>query len=244
MKKTLSILLTAIVLLSCSLMLFACGLVEVSTVDQSTCTHNYELIEDTATCTKGGYTTYQCSICKKAKSDYVSALGHTTDNGTCERCGKVFEKITWEMTFYVDEFKNPTDEAYVRNADLFVGTFSNSATDNSKLYVRLLIDANDIAIILYEYGSNQVKAYSTTNYSISILDDNDVKHQLTGTMYENGNRIFLSDMQLVSLLQTNQELTFYIKENSKYGYSSTYLFKVTNDNFNKVYSTFSTTYLD
>lgn len=244
MKKTLSILLTAIVLLSCSLMLFACGLVEVSTVDQSTCTHNYELIEDTATCTKGGYTTYQCSICKKAKSDYVSALGHTTDNGTCERCGKVFEKITWEMTFYVDEFKNPTDEAYVRNADLFVGTFSNSATDNSKLYVRLLIDANDIAIILYEYGSNQVKAYSTTNYSISILDDNDVKHQLTGTMYENGNRIFLADTQLVSLLQTNQELTFYIKENSKYGYSSTYLFKVTNDNFNRVYSTFSTTYLD
>ena len=49
----------------------------------------------------------------------------------------------------------------------------------------ILIDAKRIAIKLWEYGSQEVNAYSTTNYDITILDDNGNKHYTNGTMYKN-----------------------------------------------------------
>ena len=50
--------------------------------------HNYtsEVIEPG--CSTVGYTTYTCSICGGSYTDNeVDALGHTTQNGECERCG-------------------------------------------------------------------------------------------------------------------------------------------------------------
>ena len=52
--------------------------------------HDYTSVVTEATCLKDGYTTHTCSICGDQKVDStVEALGHTTDNGTCERCGTV-----------------------------------------------------------------------------------------------------------------------------------------------------------
>ena len=52
--------------------------------------HNYESVVTDPTCLKDGYTTHTCSICKYEYVDSeVAALGHTTDNGTCERCDTV-----------------------------------------------------------------------------------------------------------------------------------------------------------
>lgn len=156
---------------------------------------------------------------------------------------QTLETKVWEMSFYVDEFQNPTNEAYIKNSDVFVGVFTNSATTNSKLYARILIDADDIAIKLWEYGSYEVKAYSTTYYDITLLDDNGNKHNINGTMYKNGDRIRLADLTFISLLQKNQKLKIYIKENSEYGYNSTYIFEVKNGNFNNVYSSFYNSYI-
>ena len=53
--------------------------------------HNYVDSVKEPTCTASGNTTHTCSICGDAKVDTeVAALGHTTDNGTCERCGLTF----------------------------------------------------------------------------------------------------------------------------------------------------------
>lgn len=49
--------------------------------------HDYEDVVTDPTCTAAGYTTHTCSICKDSYKDTeVGALGHTTENGTCERC--------------------------------------------------------------------------------------------------------------------------------------------------------------
>ena len=49
--------------------------------------HNYTSVVTAPTCLYGGYTTHTCSICAGSYVDtQVDALGHTTENGTCERC--------------------------------------------------------------------------------------------------------------------------------------------------------------
>ena len=51
--------------------------------------HDYVDVVTEATCTNGGYTTHTCSICNASfKDTEVDALGHTTDAGTCDRCGQ------------------------------------------------------------------------------------------------------------------------------------------------------------
>lgn len=51
--------------------------------------HDYQAVVTEPTCTADGYTTHTCSICADTyKDSEVAALGHTTDNGTCENCGK------------------------------------------------------------------------------------------------------------------------------------------------------------
>ena len=50
--------------------------------------HNYTETVTAPTCTNDGYTTFCCTICAhEYKGNEVDALGHTTENGTCERCG-------------------------------------------------------------------------------------------------------------------------------------------------------------
>ena len=128
----------------------------------------------------------------------------------------------WELTYYIDKFKMPTDEAYIRNSRYISGTFSNTATNNSKLNVRLLIDKDDVALMLYEYGDNQVKnGYShDEDYDIYVLDSSGVKHEFWGYIRPDGNRIFFqkesyfyeSESAFLDLLKQGGKLHFYIEE--------------------------------
>lgn len=78
----------------------------------------------------------------------------------------------WSVGYYVDEFGEPTKKGYVRNTNVIRGTFSNTATQDSDLDVKLLItNSSDISIQLYEYaGNNPVKAYSPDSYTVLIQD--------------------------------------------------------------------------
>lgn len=247
MKKIVSMLLAVAIALSVSL-LCACSSNNNTNANNSNnsnnkaCSHSYKKTDSEATCLQGGYATYECSRCGDSYERYESALGHTTSEGTCSRCGESFGG--WEIAFYVDEFNNPTNQAYIRTDDILYGTFSNSATTDSILYARILIDANGIAIKLWEYGRNEVNAYTSTDYKITILDNGGTKHYTTGTMYKNGERIRLADWTLVNLLQDNTQLKIYIQENSQYGVNSTYLFSVNGGNFNSIYNEFIWEYVD
>ena len=133
----------------------------------------------------------------------------------------------WEVAHYIDKFKMPTDEAYIRNTHLLCGTFSNTATNNSKLCVRFLIDKDDIAFMLYEYGDNQVKnGYSSDNedYDIYILDASGVQHKFWGYIRPNGDRIFIDDetynfretsADFLNILKQGGQIHFYIEESDR-----------------------------
>ena len=189
------------------------------------CSHAFKA----ATCTEP----QTCSKCGETKG---SALGHTTSTGTCTRCKVSFSK--WEKRYYVDEFNNPTSNAFIAPKDTISGTFSNSATTNSRLNAYVRVNNEDCEIMLWEYGSSMVKAYSTTDYDITILLPNGTKKYFTGTMYKNGTVIcFDNYSEIISLLKnTDGILKFYIQEDSEYGVNSTYLFEVNTSGFKDLYN--------
>ena len=50
--------------------------------------HDYKSVVTEAGCLTEGYTTHTCSICTASYVDSeIAALGHTTEDGECERCG-------------------------------------------------------------------------------------------------------------------------------------------------------------
>lgn len=146
---------------------------------------------------------------------------------------------TWQIKNYVDEFKLPTDKRYITNKDAIVGTFSNSATTNSTLYARILIDASDVSIFLYEYGSYEVNNdYSSKRktYTIKVLDDNQQRHTFSGFILPDGDRIYIESTGLssfIKLLANNSKLSFYITAKS-----DEYWFTVnSSESFSELYST-------
>lgn len=91
----------------------------------------------------------------------------------------------WSVNYYVDEFGEKTNQGYITNAKSIQGTFSNTATENSRLNIDFLITGSyKISIQLYEYaGNNPVKAYSSESYRVLIQDKDGNRFKLTATNY-------------------------------------------------------------
>ena len=58
---------------------------QTTTTTTKLCTHSFKKVSTKATCESGGSAVYECSLCNKTKTEYESALGHTTKSGTCSR---------------------------------------------------------------------------------------------------------------------------------------------------------------
>lgn len=191
--------------------------------DPSYCIHDWE----DATCTTA-------RTCIKCQTTQGEALGHTTSKGKCDRCGESFS--SWSIGEYVDEFNRPIGKKYIYTSSVS-GVFSNSATTNSRLLAGVQINADDIGIMLLEYGSSQVKGiFDYEDYQITILDESGNKHYFSGTLYEGGTRIYFKSSdrsKIVNLLKSNDSLEFYLKS-SKYSIS-TYLFEIENSGFYNLY---------
>lgn len=135
----------------------------------------------------------------------------------------------WQLKYYVDEFKLPTDEAYITTFLPIEGTFCNSAVDDAPLNVSIVIDEDSFAFVLYEYGDNKVKnSYSKqVSYNIIMLDDARNKTNLNGTMNSGSDRIYLdafSAFVVNEALINNSTLSFYIEEEDVP--STNYLFTI------------------
>jgi len=91
----------------------------------------------------------------------------------------------WSVRHYVDEFGEPTKQGYITNSSSIKGTFSNTATQDSRLNVDFLIsNSSKISIQLYEYaGNNPVKAYSSESYRVLIQDKDGKRLKLRATNY-------------------------------------------------------------
>lgn len=91
----------------------------------------------------------------------------------------------WSVSYYVDDFGEPTKEKYIKNTQLISGYFSNTATQNSDLNVKILItDKSNIDIMLYEYArNNPVKAISSDSYKVLVQEKDGNRLSLWATNY-------------------------------------------------------------
>lgn len=89
--------------------------------------------------------------------------------------------VVWEQRAYVDEFNMPTDDYYTGHSSPIVGTFSNSATQGSLLYVFFFIDKT-VSIRLAEYGNSAVNnPYSSDRtYNVVMMDTEGKKYNFEG----------------------------------------------------------------
>jgi len=164
-------------------------------------------------------------LASEAKADSV----RQAEQARQERLANLNNTGIWRVGFYVDEFGSETSTGYIRNRTPIRGTFSNTATQDSKLDVVFLItDANDISIQLYEYaGNNPVKAYSSQGYRILVEDAEKVRLTLTG--WNRSDRITLDKPQsnkLHSSLLKGGNLKFRIVEMSNN--TTQYAFDISN----------------
>lgn len=103
--------------------------------------------------------------------------------------------LQWRVTQYVDNFGDPTRTKYLTFEERVKGTFSNSATTNSKLDVIFLIDnAYSIDIQLFHYGLNHPeKYYWNTVYYIFIKYGDNIQKRLKSVGYKGSDRLSLTD---------------------------------------------------
>lgn len=165
----------------------------------------------------------------------------TTDTSTETENNTEEEASLWETYYYVDDFNQPTEDGYICNSTYFIGTFSNSATTDSNLFVEVVVDNVDIAFFLYEYGNNQVKNSSSSYddlYNITMRTADGTDLSFTGTMFCGDDRIFIDSNyipQVISALsqEGNTMTSFYI-ENAERP-TTNYLFTVLSNNFAEQY---------
>lgn len=145
----------------------------------------------------------------------------------------------WSVNYYVDDFQQPTDEWYITANTSFSGTFSNSATTNSKLAVQVAVDAEDIAFFLYEYGRSQVKNSSSNyvdEYDITMRTADGTDHSLSGTVYCGGDRLMIEGKDMDTVLAAMKDggtISFHIVESDRT--TTSYLFSLEASNFSQVY---------
>ena len=170
-----------------------------------------------------------------AEARTLPALGHTTDNGRCTRCGEQIGGI-WSTYYYVDKFDQPTDAWYVSTKKFFVGKFSNSAVTDETLYAAVLADAAKVTIFLYEYGSHQVRNYSSQDWDEYIItmrtDDGDF--ELTGAIPPAGDRIIIDKPYTFAVLEALRgegTVLFHIVPVEAWVTETEYLFSVEPSNF-------------
>ncbi len=122
----------------------------------------------------------------------------------------------WKVSYYVDEFGEPTKSGYIKNKNNIYGKFSNSIAEGAKLRVLFLLSSySDADIQLFHYdGKKPVQAFISNYYTILIRDKNGKKHKLTGDMHKGSDRISLdesSSKKLHSILKKDGKIDFRIK---------------------------------
>jgi len=98
----------------------------------------------------------------------------------------------FEVRYFIDEFGDLTDHAYL--AHVVEGTFSDSATQNSKLLVVVLISDNEIGLSFREYGKNIVSGSDYDTYVVKLKLPNGEIFESNGNISTKTSRLYLSNI--------------------------------------------------
>ena len=155
-------------------------------------------------------------------SEYMATVEDTeTSNGK------------WKQKYFVDEFDSYTDEAYISTS--ISGTFTNSATNGSRLGGTFLITKDCVEIKLLEYGSHPVTLIGEKRSITVRMKAGGVTTDL-GYVSFGSHRVIIHNTQpIFQALAENDTVSFYIAI-SNYG-TSTYNFSISGNGFVHTYKT-------
>lgn len=147
---------------------------------------------------------------------------------------------SWVIDSYVDEFGDPSDEKFITTSHGFTGKFSNSATSNSILRVKFIIEKDSVKIILDEYDNGvPIKGRAAirtsdfidnllssvgTAYDIKLKDSLNRIHEFIGYLKPHSNRISLASddaKKFIKILNetTNPRVRMNDREGSEYSFT-------------------------
>ena len=97
----------------------------------------------------------------------------------------------WQESFYVDEFGEKTEDSfmYIISND---GTFSNSATQNSKLKCQFMLNDDSLSIKVYEYGRSLATGSEGTFEKVKIKTPSDEIVEIKKVFFSKGGFLYFS----------------------------------------------------
>ena len=109
----------------------------------------------------------------------------------------------WVEQYYVDEFGDKTDQKY--ESLIAQGTFSNSATTNSKATYSFIKDTESLLINVYEYGSSLATSIDPTFETVKIKQPSGNVVTIERVFFTKSGKLFFSKDNFTELLNTIQE---------------------------------------
>lgn len=146
------------------------------------------------------------------------------------------EATNWSISYYVDEFGDPTTNPYVVGE--FEGDFSNFLTNNERLTSLLYLDKKSpglVSIRLFEYGRSRASISDRSTITIRVKTDAGEVKEFTGEAYSDD--VDCYNASLVDLILTNKNLSWVITVSMTYSDTpDTYRFKTTNEGLMALYN--------
>jgi hypothetical protein len=98
----------------------------------------------------------------------------------------------WSNQFYVDDFGEPTNNPY--EIMISTGTFSNTATQNSKLSCKFVHDKTkeSLLIYVYEYGSNLANSIKATFENVKLKAPDGEVYTFSNIFFSKGGVLLFS----------------------------------------------------
>ena len=115
----------------------------------------------------------------------------------------------WETQYYVDEFGDKTEDSY--KTLIAEGTFSNSATHNSKLLGGFIWDeeGQTMAIRLLEYGRSLATTIESTFITVKIKNPKGEVYTIKRVFYSKTGSLYFSEKRYKELMEVlNGEGTY------------------------------------
>jgi len=109
----------------------------------------------------------------------------------------------WKKGFYVDEFGEKTDESF----EYFgaIGTFSNSATQNSKAKYDFIKSEQGIVINVYEYSSSLATSIEPTFETVKIRTPSKKVVVIKKVFFTKTGKLYFDKNRYEKLINTLQE---------------------------------------
>lgn len=177
-------------------------------------------------------TLYPAKVATSAPFEYMQGVGIANKGGIS----------SWSVEYYVDDFQNKTNRAYVTQSDMPIeGSFSNSATNNSPAYSKFLIDRNSVGLALFEYKSLiPVTAITSDRAYIKIQTEDGTVIDLGSFGFTNENkRVWINNptavLQLFESFVNSPIVKMRIEIKSSYGTPSIYNFNIPTNGFEEMY---------